>query len=131
MDFQTIRSRTLHFALRSLPLTLALAVVANPLFAQEAEADVEELSLGGLVADSGPFGWAIIVLSVVALAVVIENFVSLKREKLAPPELIDEIQALFDEGQYQEAMELCENEPTFLTRVCGAGISKIGHSFET
>ena len=73
----------------------------------------------------------IILLSVVALAVIIENFVSLKREKLAPPELIDEIQALFDEGQYQEAMELCENEPTFLTRVCGAGIAKIGHSFET
>ena len=130
MDFQTIRSRMLHFALRSLPVTLALAVVANPLFAQEAEAEVEPLSLGGLIADSGPFGWAIIVLSVVALAVVIENFVSLKREKLAPPELIDEIQALFDEGQYQEAMELCENEETFLTRICGAGIAKIGHSFE-
>ena len=37
----------------------------------------------------------------------IENMVSLKRDKLAPPELIDEIQALFDDGQYQEAMELC------------------------
>ena len=84
-----------------------------------------------LIADSGIFGWLIILLSIVALAVIIENFVSLKRDKLAPPEIIDEIQALFDEGQFQEAMELCENEPTFLTRICGAGIAKIGHSFET
>jgi biopolymer transport protein ExbB len=27
-------------------------------------------------------------------------------------------------------MELCENEPSFFTRICGAGVSKIGHSFE-
>jgi biopolymer transport protein ExbB len=27
-------------------------------------------------------------------------------------------------------MELCENEPTFFTRICGAGVSKIGHDFE-
>ena len=64
-------------------------------------------------------------------AIIIENFISLKRDKLAPPEIIDEIQALFDEGQYQEAMELCENEPSFFTRVCGAGIAKIGHHFDT
>ncbi len=78
----------------------------------------------------GTIGWLIIALSIVALALVIENFVSLRRDKLAPPELIDEIQALFDEGQYQDAMELCENEPCYFTRVCGAGVAKIGHSFD-
>ena len=136
MDFQMIRSRVRDRFLHALPFVFALALIAAPAFALQddaaaaAAAEEEGLSLGGLIADSGIFGWVIIGLSVVALAVVIENFVSLKREKLAPPELIDEIQALFDEGQFQEAMELCENEPTFLTRVCGAGIAKIGHSFE-
>ena len=33
----------------------------------------------------------IMLLSVVALALIIENVVSLKRDKLAPPELIDEV----------------------------------------
>lgn len=79
---------------------------------------------------SGVIGILIVVLSVVALAVIIENIVSLKRDKLAPPELIDEVQALFEDGQFQEAMELCENEPTFFTRVCGAGVAKIGHDFD-
>ena len=108
-----------------------LAALAAPALAQDpAAAEVRPLTVGNLIADSGFVGWVIIGLSIVALALVIEAFVSLKREKLAPPELIDEIQALFDESQFQEAMELCENEPTFLTKVCGAGIAKIGHSFE-
>ena len=120
-----------------LPFALAgLFLFAGPVFglqddpAAAEDAPGSSLSVGKLIADSGPFGWAIILLSVVALALVIENYVSLKRDKLAPPELIDEIQALFDEDQFQEAMELCENEPSFLTRVAGAGIAKIGHSFE-
>ncbi len=111
---------------------LALTAFAVPALAQAPAptTEVRDLSVGNLIADSGFIGWIIVVLSVVALALIIEAFVSLKREKLAPPELIDEIQALFDEGQFQEAMQLCENEPTFLTRICGAGIAKIGHPFE-
>jgi len=96
----------------------------------EREAEPEALSVGSLIAKSGLVGWIIIGLSIVMLAMVIENFVTLNREKLAPPELIDEIQSLFDEGQFQEAMELCENERNFFTRVCAAGIAKIGHDFE-
>lgn len=125
-----IRSRFQSLTTRLMSVAFAFVALTTPLLAQEAAAaETESLSLGGLIADSGPFGWTIIGLSVVALAVTIENLFSLKREKLAPPELIDEVQALFEEGQYQEAMELCESEPTFLTRICGAGIAKIGHPF--
>lgn len=134
MAFLSIRARLLDGITRGLPLAAAVVFTSSPVLAlqeEAAEADAGgDLSLGKIIADSGIFGWLIIVLSIVALAVIIENFVSLKRDKLAPPELIDEIQALFEEGQFQEAMELCENEPSFLTRICGAGIAKIGHSFE-
>lgn len=134
MDSQSVRSRVIAFARTAFPLVLVCMVAMSlPAFGLQddpAASKEEDLTFGMLIRQSGIFGWAIIVLSVIALAVMIENFVSLKRDKLAPPELIDEIQALFDEEQYQEAMELCENEPTFLTRICGAGIAKIGHSFE-
>ena len=83
-----------------------------------------------MIVASGPFGWLLIVMSILSLTLIIEAIVSLKRDKLAPPDLIDEIQALFEEEQFNEAMELCEAEPTFFTRVCGAGIAKIGHDFE-
>jgi biopolymer transport protein ExbB len=134
MDSQSVRSRMKSRLFSFLPLTIVgLFVCAAPAFGlQDAAATTEPdpITVGKLIADSGIFGWLIIVLSIVALALVIENFITLKRDKLAPPELIDEIQALFEEDQFQDAMELCENEPTFLTRVAGAGIAKIGHSFE-
>lgn len=116
---------------RGIPILAALSLLMLPLFAQGARTTTQETrTVFDVFRQAGIIGLLIAVLSVVALAVIIENVVSLKRDKLAPPELIDEVQALFDEGQYQEAMELCENEPTFFTRVAGAGVSKIGHSYE-
>lgn len=106
----------------------AVSFAASPLFAQNAPK--QSSNVLDVIGNSGTIGVMIVILSVVGLALAIENFIALKRDKLAPPELVDEVQALFDDGQYQEAMELCENEPTFFTRVAGAGIAKIGHSFE-
>ncbi|MDP6763303.1 MAG: MotA/TolQ/ExbB proton channel family protein [Planctomycetota bacterium] len=117
---------TCRLAAKALPVLAVASVTMAPLFAQEAQTE----SAFDVFKKAGVVGMLIVLLSVVALAVIFENVVSLKRDKLAPPELIDEVQALFDEGQYQEAMELCENEASFFTRVCGAGVAKIGHSFE-
>jgi biopolymer transport protein ExbB len=130
-----LASRAATFAKRAFPFLMILLLFAVPALALQDAGDAapaapESTSALKVFKDSGVIGILIVVLSIVALALVIENFVSLKRDKLAPPELIDEVQALFDEGQFQEAMELCENEPTFFTRICGAGISKIGHDFE-
>ncbi|MCB9906545.1 MAG: MotA/TolQ/ExbB proton channel family protein [Planctomycetes bacterium] len=124
-----LQSRSAAYGIAALIASspLALAQEAAPAASKAAE---EDISIGKLIVDSGPIGWCIVVLSVVALAMIIEAFVSLKRDKLAPPDQIDEIQALFDEGQYQEAMNLCEDEPNYFTRVCAAGIAKIGHEFE-
>lgn len=131
MSFRSLRSR-------ALPALAVLMTASLPLFAQEGAegaaaapaAEDTSLSIGQLIVMSGFVGWVIIALSIVTLAVIIEAYVTLSREKLAPPAIVDEIQSLFEEGQFQEAMELCENEPSFFTRVCGAGIAKIGHPFE-
>lgn len=118
------------FVRRALPASLVFLISAAPALAQDIDLKSgEALTLWEFVVLSGLVGWIICGLSVVTLAVVIENLVTLTREKLAPPELIDELQSLFDEGQFQEAMELCENQPNYFTRICAAGISKIGHDF--
>jgi len=135
MTFRLVRSKAAALTQSVLPALAVLAFAALPLFAQEgAEAaagpNVESLSVGQLIVASGFIGWVIIALSVVTLAVIIENYVTLSRDKLAPPEIIDEITSLFDEQQFQEAMELCENEQNFFTRIVAAGISKIGHPYD-
>ncbi|MEL6428590.1 MAG: MotA/TolQ/ExbB proton channel family protein [Planctomycetota bacterium] len=123
MNRNSILDRAQRAAAPALVFCGVLLATASPSMAQTE-------SIGDVFRDAGIVGMCIMLLSVVALALIIENVVSLKRDKLAPPELIDEVQALLDEEKFQEAMELCEDEPTYFTRVCGAGIAKIGHPFE-
>jgi biopolymer transport protein ExbB len=83
------------------------------------------------IKNAGAIGAFIIMMSVVAMALVIEHFMTIKREKLAPPEVIDEIEELFNEKDYQAALEACEEMPCYFTNVTLEGIKKIGHNFET
>ena len=103
-----------------------LMMSANPALAQ----DDGQKSLGDIIVGGGIIGWVIILLSIISLALAIEHFVTIRRDKLVAPELIDEIEALFEEEEYQEALELCENEPNFLTNVLSAGLPKINAGFE-
>ena len=105
---------------------IALITLSGTAFAQDAGGN----SLGKIIMGGGVVGWAIILLSIISLALAIEHFVTVRRDKLVPPELIDEVEALFEEEEYQEALELCESEPNFLTNILSAGLPKINAGFE-
>jgi biopolymer transport protein ExbB len=128
--------------LKQVPFVRLLAVAAPLLFAgsllaqdpaSAAPAGEQTSAIAEVFAykNAGLVGYIIILMSIVALALIIENFMSIKREKLAPPDLLDELEALFEGENFQEAVELCEQEKNYLTNVVGAGLSKLGHSFET
>ena len=106
---------------------IALISLSGTALAQD---DAGNASLGKIIMGGGVIGWLIILLSIVSLALAIEHFVTIRRDKLVPPELIDEIEALFEEEEYQEALELCESEPNFLTNILSAGLPKINAGFE-
>ena len=111
----------------SAPLLLASSLLAQ----NDPAAEASFLSEVFDYEKAGPIGYLIMLMSVVAVALIIENFMTIKREKLAPPDLLDELEALFDGENFQDAVELCEQEKNYLTNVVGAGLSKLGHSFET
>ena len=69
-------------------------------------------------------------LSIAAVALVIEHFISIRRDKLIPPELVGEIEALLEDEEYGEAMDLCDAEPTMLTNVVGAAIPKVESGYD-
>ena len=122
------------FASSFTTLIVSAAVLATPVLAQdggEGAATEKPSMLSDIVGNAGLIGAVIGILSIIALALVIEHFMSVKRDKLAPPHLIDEIEALFEEEKFQEAVEVCAAEPNFLTNTVGAGLAKLGHSFET
>ncbi len=112
---------------------LVVACVARAQDSGTAEDDPEEskLTISNILSWGGWCGWIIIAHSVAALALIIEHTINIKREKLVPNEVVDEIEALFEEEEYQEALELCESEPNFLTNILAAGLPKLNAGFET
>ena len=128
-----IRSPYAAGALRLALVLLCMVFLAGLGLAQDAAPAAEEaeaLSIAQLIVMSGFIGWVICALSVVMLALVIENFVTLNRERLAPPELIDEVPASSTKASTRRRWSCARTSPTCSRGSCAAGIAKIGHPFE-
>jgi biopolymer transport protein ExbB len=109
---------------------LAQAFFAPMAFSQDDVSAVNQGGLEGFFAKAGPIGMVIMLLSVVAMTLIIKEVLEIRKQKLAPPEIVDEIEALLEAEEYQEAMEVCESEPCYFTNVVAAGLPKLNASFE-
>jgi biopolymer transport protein ExbB len=111
-----------------------IAATSVSTFAQDTAAapaeDSGDLTFGKYLEYGGWVGWLIIVCSVAMVALIIEHSVNIRRDKLVPPEVIDELEALLQEQEYQEALELCESEKNFVTAMVGAALSHMEHGFD-
>lgn len=76
------------------------------------------------VLEGGNFNFLIIALSIVTVALIIENFMTLQRDKMVPPDIIVELEQLLDEEQYEEALSLCESQRNYLTNTLGAALTR-------
>ncbi|MHC4885342.1 MAG: MotA/TolQ/ExbB proton channel family protein, partial [Planctomycetota bacterium] len=83
----------------------------------------------GLLINSGIFGWLILVLSVVLLAVSIQTFMEFKPDKMMNEDVLAEIEEALDNGEYDAAIEICESEDTFMTRIIASGLGKMANGF--
>ena len=105
---------------------VTMVAFAPDAFAQEG---AQKGFVEAIITDGGAIGWVIILLSVVTLALIIQFAVNIRAEKICPPELIDEVEALLEEDEYQEALELCESEPNFVTRSLAAGLPRLNEGY--
>ncbi|NQT53151.1 MotA/TolQ/ExbB proton channel family protein, partial [bacterium] len=97
---------------------------APPATAKTKRTVLQTINAGGLI------GYVIIGLSFVALSLIIEHAVSIRRDKLCPDELAQELEDYFNQEQYEEALELCNVEKNLLTDVVRAGLSRIDSGYE-
>jgi biopolymer transport protein ExbB len=67
----------------------------------------------------------LIFLSVAMVALVIENLVTLQKDKLAPPATIADLENLLNEQQLEEAINLCDSEKNYITNTVGVGLVKV------
>ena len=77
-----------------------------------------------IILASGTVGVLIGFLSLAAIALVVEQFLSLRTDKLMPPELAQKLRDLLTAGRVQEADALCRENPSCLAFIVSTGLSE-------
>jgi biopolymer transport protein ExbB len=112
-----------------------LLLSAHGVFAQDAAAAAtpaapKERNVLQTILASGPLGiaiWcAILAASVTMVTFVIQNLLSLRNDRLAPPPLVSSLKQVIDAGNYQEAWEICNANSNYLANTLKAGLERIG-----
>lgn len=129
----------LHRLLRISLLLFLLLLIALPAIAQD---DVQAIpDTGGegqsvlqVIMHGGPLIiliWlAILTTSVIMVTFVIQNTLSLRNTRLAPPPLVDSLANSLQAGNYQEAWETCDANDNYLGNVVKAGLERLGRGKE-
>ena len=105
-----------------LALMSFVVLLSGTAFAAEEQA-VHKKSMMELFEATGLVGYLLVACSVIGTTLVIEHIINLRRTKLAPDDHGEELQALIEEEAYDDAAELCEERPTYLTNLVGAALT--------
>jgi len=115
---------------------LALVMHAVPMLAADqapappsGAAPGGHLSWWGTIAAGGVIAYLIIVMSLVAVALVIEHFLSIRREQLIPGPLVSAMDELLAAKDYRRAQDVCAADGSYLAQVIGSGLNQIGAMF--
>jgi len=87
------------------------------------------MSLLELIRRGGLVGYIIILLSCVALALVIDYAISIRRPRLAPPRDILVLKKLISERRFDDILKLDRGKTSFLTQVVLAGLKETGQGY--
>jgi biopolymer transport protein ExbB len=111
----------------------ALFLVAPNALADDAAA-AGDMSVWHMITSGGPLImaiWVAIVLtSVIMVTFIVQNALTMRKDKLAPPPLIASLQQTLSAGNYQEAWETCNANKNYLANVMKAGLSRLGRGKE-
>jgi biopolymer transport protein ExbB len=111
-----------------------LLLLSPGAFAQEAtgetSAAAESHTILETIGGGGPLIiliWvAILATSVIMVTFIIQLFLTLRDEQLAPKALLDSLQATIRAGNYQEAWEICHANKAYIARVLKGALERIG-----
>ncbi len=114
---------------KALPVILSLIAAATS-SAQDAAPGASNHSVLQTITQGGPlimFIWVcILATSVIMVTIIIQLAIKLKKDKLAPPPLVDSLRQLINSGNYQEAWETCNANRNYLANVLKAGLGRVG-----
>jgi len=101
---------------------------------EAAGAGAHSMSLYNIVFKSGWFGllvWLTLLgSSIVSLALIVDSFLTIRDEKIAPPALVESVRSAIEQGNLMEAIERCDVSLTPLGRILKAGFMNVQEGFE-
>lgn len=116
-------------------MILLFSTLASAQFAIQAEPE-QNAQAGGqtlwqTIKNGGYTMVAIGVLSIVALGLIINYFLTLQVSRLIPKELLRKIYALINENNFQDAITICETVGGFIPTVVAEGLKRRGRDRES
>ncbi len=92
-------------------------------------AEPYEISLWSTIAAGGIVGLLIVFVSLAAVALIVENFLSIRRDRMVPAHFVEELKEHIEAKRYEPAQQACTEDGSFLAQVVGAGLGQIGAMF--
>ncbi|MBI4229800.1 MAG: MotA/TolQ/ExbB proton channel family protein [Planctomycetes bacterium] len=109
---------------------LVMATLAAPCLAAPEGGTGGGSFWGTIMAGAGWVGFLIMAVSVAGVALVIYNYMNVSQPKLVPEALLVEVNNLFEEEQYEEALQLCAANESFLAKVIASGLNSMGGGYD-
>jgi biopolymer transport protein ExbB len=91
---------------------------------QKSKTFIENLKAGGVI------GFAIIGCSMIGVSLCVMYAIQIRRDELVPPELLGQVEQLFEDEEYEEAMHVLEANPSFLSSILVAGLARMDEGYE-
>lgn len=82
-------------------------------------------SVVDLVRSSGGIGLTILLLSIAAVALVLEHIITIRRQTMMPPGLAQDLHAHITAGEFRQAEQACKLRPSYLSYVVLAGLQEV------
>lgn len=102
----------------------------EPVLITLAQDEGVDRSLLDYVISGGPIGAIILILSLVAIGMISAQIFRIRREKLSPEALVEELRPALAESDVERAIELCSDEEnaSYLARVVGSSLTRSARS---
>ena len=94
------------------------------------EVKKEESFLAWMIRASGVFGFILLLLSFVMVALIMMNVLQVRRENLLPQDFIEAFEQKLEQKDYPGAYETARSDDSFVARVLVAGLSKLNRGYE-
>jgi biopolymer transport protein ExbB len=67
----------------------------------------------------------IVFMSIWSIALILQFSFNMNRDKLAPPEVVVQIDEMIEQQQYEEALNICDATRNYITAIVGASLAKM------